>query len=116
MDAIAERRLDLKLDDKLIEVWVRIFRPIEDPEFNSWVCPYELQVGELTNRRNAHGADSMQALQLALSILDAQLAHAAKRAGGVLYHYDEPFISILEGRSPRGISPCRLTIVGTAAH
>ena len=43
-----------------------------------------------------HGADSMQALQLTLATLDVELEVGVKRYGGTLYHYDEPFNSILE--------------------
>jgi hypothetical protein len=43
-----------------------------------------------------HGADSMQALQLTISVLDAELERGAKVRSGVLYHFDEPFVSMLE--------------------
>ncbi len=43
-----------------------------------------------------HGADSMQALQLTIATLDLELEVGVKRFSGSLYHYDEPFNSILE--------------------
>ena len=38
----------------------------------------------------------MQALQLTIATLDVELERGAKVRGGTLYHYDEPFTSIVE--------------------
>ena len=43
-----------------------------------------------------YGADSMQALQLSIATLDMELRFVATRRGGVLYHLDEPFNSMLD--------------------
>jgi len=43
-----------------------------------------------------HGVDSMQALQLAIATLDVELEVGARKYAGTLYHYDEPFTSMLE--------------------
>ena len=43
-----------------------------------------------------HGIDAMQALQLSIATLDVELEQGAKKRGGRLYHYDEPFTSMLE--------------------
>jgi hypothetical protein len=50
-----------------------------------------------------YGADSMQALQLSIATLDSELARIAQKRGGVLWHLDELFNSILEdgGLLPR---------------
>ena len=48
----------------------------------------------------------MQALQLAMVTLDVELMHGAKRRGGTLFRFDEPFNSILEdsGMQPKPAS------------
>jgi hypothetical protein len=51
----------------------------------------------------------MQALQLAMVTLDVELMHGAKRRGGTLSHFNEPFNSILEDSGmqakPTGLRP-----------
>ena len=96
MDTIAERRLELRLDGKSIEVFVKLGRPELDESGDSWKCPYEVWFGDSCKSMAMHGADSIQALQLSMATLDVELEFAAGRRGGVLFHLDEPFTTMLE--------------------
>ena len=68
-----------------------------------WACACITRFAEDVRSREIHGGDSMQALQLAMVTLDAELKHGAERRGGTLLHFDAPFNSILEnsGMQPR---------------
>ena len=96
MDAIAERRMELRSADHSIEVVVRLGRPEPDATHNSWKCEYEIRFGDTTRSMAMHGGDALQALQLSIATLDVELEHGAKKYGGVLWHLDEPFSSVLE--------------------
>jgi hypothetical protein len=96
LDVIAERQLVLRKDDGHIDVTVKIGKPELDESGANWMCPYEIWFGNTCRAMAMHGADSMQALQLTIATLDVELEIGIKRFGGTLYHYDEPFNSILE--------------------
>ena len=96
MDVIAERQLDLRVDGKSTTVTVKIGRPVPGDSGVDWVCPYEIHFADGCRSMAMHGADSMQALQLTISVLDAELERGAKVRSGALYHFDEPFVSMLE--------------------
>lgn len=96
MDVIAERQLELRKDSGLLDVWVKVGRPEPGPSGVDWVCPYEIWFGENCKSMAMHGIDSIQALELTIATLDVELEYATKQSGGQLYHYDEPFISMLE--------------------
>jgi len=96
LDVIAERKLVLRGDDSSVDVTVKIGKPELDESGENWKCPYEIWFGENCRAMAMHGADSMQALQLTIATLDLELEVGVKRFGGSLYHYDEPFNSILE--------------------
>ena len=96
LDAIAERRLELRKDDGSIEVVVKLGRPEPDDALDAWKCPYEVWFGDSCREMAMYGADSMQALQLSIATLDMELRFVATRRGGVLYHLDEPFNSMLD--------------------
>ena len=97
LDAIAERRLELRTGDNSTEVVVKLGRPVPDDALDAWKCPYEVWFGDSCREMAIYGSDSMQALQLSIATLDMELRLGANRRGGVLYHLDEPFNSILEG-------------------
>ena len=94
MDVIAERRLELRVGGTTVEVLVKLGRP--EPSGEDWHCPYEIWFGNLCRNMAMHGIDAMQALQLSIATLDVELEQGAKKRGGRLYHYDEPFTSMLE--------------------
>lgn len=96
MNVIAERQLELRGDGGSIDVVVRLFRPVPGASGVDWECHYELQVGDTSRTMAMHGIDAMQALQLSMATLDVELEHCAKQRRGTLYHFDEPFTSILE--------------------
>ena len=101
LDVIAERQLVLRKDDSHIDVTVKIGKPELDESGANWKCPYEIWFGNACRAMAMHGADSMQALQLTIATLDVELEIGIKRFGGTLYHYDEPFNSILENSGLR---------------
>jgi hypothetical protein len=71
VDTIAERRLELRSSGQTLEVVVRLARPELDESHEAWKCEYEIRRGETSRSMAIHG-------------------------GGVLWHLDEPFSSILE--------------------
>ncbi len=102
MDAIADRRLELRTKSGSIEVVVSLARP-QQVAPNEWKCEYEVRFGDVGVIRAIHGGDSLQALQLSMVSIDVELERGAQRRGGKLFHLDEPFNSILEnsGMQPR---------------
>ena len=101
MDVIAERQLELRVAGESVVVSVKLGRPKLDPSGQDWICEYEVWFGGSCRSMAMHGIDAMQALQLSIATLDVELEHGARKRGGALYHYDEPFVSILEGGSLR---------------
>jgi hypothetical protein len=93
---IAERRLELRMEGGSVEVVVKLGCPEPDGSGVAWKCPYEIWFGDSCRAMAMHGADSMQALQLSIATLDVELETGAQRRGGVLFHVDEPFNSMLE--------------------
>jgi hypothetical protein len=75
---------------------IKLGRPVPNESLDSWKCEYEIQFGDATMSMAMHGGDALQALQLSIATLDVELEHGAKRRGGVLWHLDEPFTSVLE--------------------
>jgi hypothetical protein len=94
VDVIAERSLELRTENQSIAVIVKLGRP--EPAAEDWRCPYEILFGDTTRAMAMHGADAMQALQLSIATLDMELEYGAEKRGGMLYHLDEPFTSVLE--------------------
>ena len=100
MDTVAERRLELRTEKGTIEVIARLGSPKEFGS-NEWTCACVTKFANEERSIEIHGGDSMQALQLAMATLDVELQHGAKRRGGTLYYFDEPFRSILEDSGMR---------------
>jgi hypothetical protein len=96
VDVIAERRLELRSSRQTVEVVVKLGRPEPDETYGSWKCQYEVSFGDAITSMAIHGGDALQALQLSMATLDVELKHGAKQRGGILWHLDEPFNSVLE--------------------
>jgi hypothetical protein len=105
VDAIAERKLELRTPTDTVEVVALLGRP-KEVGLDEWVCACVTRFGGEERSIDIHGGDSMQALQLAMVTLDIELQHGAKRRGGTLIYFDEPFVSVLEnsGMQPRSPS------------
>ena len=105
MDTIAERTLELRTGDITIEVFASLGRP-KEVGIDEWTCTCVTRFADEVRSIEIHGGDSMQALQLAMVTLDVELMHGAKRRGGTLFRFDEPFNSILEdsGMQPKPAS------------
>jgi uncharacterized protein DUF6968 len=101
MDVIAERHLELRVAGESVPVSVKLGRPKLGASGEDWLCEYEVWFGDSCHSMAMHGVDAMQALQLSIATLDVELEHGARKRQGSLYHYDEPFVSILEGGNLR---------------
>jgi hypothetical protein len=95
VDTVAERKLELRSENGAIEVVACLGSPKEVGS-NEWTCACITKFANEERSIEIHGGDSMQALQLAMATIDVELQHGAKRRGGTLYYFDEPFVSILE--------------------
>lgn len=95
MSTVAERRLELRTESGSTEVIARLGGPKQIAS-NEWTCACITLFENEERSIEIHGGDSMQALQLAMGTLDVELQHGAARRGGTLFHFDEPFNSILE--------------------
>jgi hypothetical protein len=102
VDTFVERRLELRTETGTVAVVASLGKPKEVAD-DEWTCACVTRFAEEVRSIDIHGGDSMQALQLAMVTLDGQLKHEAKRRGGTLFHFDEPFNSIFEdsGLQPR---------------
>jgi hypothetical protein len=102
MDTVAERQLELRTESGAIAVVASLGMPRKVGS-DEWACACITRFADEVRSIEVHGGDSMQALQLAMVTLDGELKHGAKRRGGTLFHFDEPFASILEnsGMQPR---------------
>jgi hypothetical protein len=95
VDAIVERRLELRTGKGSLEVVASLARPVK-VRAEEWKCDWQVRYGDESKSRPALGGDSMQAFQLAMVTLDVELKQGAARRGGKLFHLNEPFNSILE--------------------
>jgi hypothetical protein len=107
VDTIAERCLELRSGNQTVPVVVKLARPEHDVGRDSWKCEYEIHFGDVAIQGAMHGGDALQALQLSMATLDVEIQHETRKRGGVLWHLDEPFTSVLEDsglqiRPPRG--------------
>ncbi len=102
MHTLAERRLELRLANGTIEVIAALGKP-KHVGNDEWTCACVTVFGDDVRTHEIHGGDSMQALQLAMVMLDGELFHGAKLRQGALFRFDEPFTSILEdsGMQPK---------------
>src|SRR5260370_17980959 len=104
VDAIAERRLELRFDDCTIDVVVKLGRPVPDGN-DCWKCEYEINFGDATRTMAMHGGDALQALQLSMATLDMELEYGARNRAGVPYHLAYPFTSVLENSGIQARNP-----------
>jgi hypothetical protein len=81
---IADRTLKLRRGDAEIEIPIRIFAPvIEHP--GSWSCRYEIEWPDHTRTMNAAGADAVQALDIALRMIGAEIYTSDYHKSGDLF-------------------------------
>ncbi|WP_394042446.1 DUF6968 family protein [Roseixanthobacter liquoris] len=79
---IAERKLKLRTPDGVVDVPVRIFAPRGTN--GAWLCRYEIGwPGELQVKQ-AGGADSVQALLIALQMIAADIYTSSYHESGAL--------------------------------
>jgi len=83
---VASRSLTLRQQEGSVAVEVRIFAP--QPDQGQWSCAYEIDWPERTRKFAAHGADSMQALTLALSMIGSEIYTSNYHKSGSLSSAD----------------------------
>jgi len=84
---IATRMLKLRRTTGDIEIPIRIFAPEEGGE--SWSCKSEIDWPDGTWAMAAGGVDAVQALELALKMIGAQIYASDHHASGNLF-WEEP--------------------------
>ena len=84
---IAERQLKLNDRGGTVDVSVRVFAP--EREARSWSCLYEISWPDGKRTAKAHGADSTQALLVALQMIGAELYTSDHHKAGRLM-WSEP--------------------------
>jgi hypothetical protein len=80
----ANRILKLQEGDRLKEISIRIFVP-EPSGNNSWACRYEIDWPEKMKVAEAGGADSVQALFLAMQMIGSEIYTSSYHKSGKLY-------------------------------
>jgi hypothetical protein len=84
---IAKRILRLKRDHDVFDIAIRIYAPAG--EGRNWSCRYEIDWPEGLQVMNVSGADSVQALVLALQMIGADLYSSSYHKSGRLM-FGEP--------------------------
>lgn len=90
---VAERHFVLRSAEGEHSLRVEFGEPIRDVAVvngTDWRCPMRITVGEKATIRSIVGIDSLQSLQLAISLARAELEAIASRPGTVLLYLDEP--------------------------
>jgi hypothetical protein len=76
-ELIAQRELAASSEDQVIKVFVRIAKPLEMPA-GEWACPYQIVgLGDEVIRA-IYGIDGVQALQLTMIFVAAELERLSK--------------------------------------
>ena len=95
-EVIAERRLEWAGGGPGDGVLVRIGRPVPDPEpGGDWLCPIQIVGAHGDAVRAAYGVDAVQALVLALWMIDIELRALQKDAGRALLWLDRTDLGFL---------------------
>jgi hypothetical protein len=85
MTVIATRVIKLESDNREVAIPIRVFAP--EREDNAWSCRYQIDWPEGTQDRKAGGADSMQALIIAIKMIGADLYSSSyHRSGKLMFH------------------------------
>jgi hypothetical protein len=79
---VATRMLTLKTESGEIGVPIRVFAP--EKEDSGWSCRYQIDWPEGTEDMKAAGADSMQALIIAMKMIGADLYSSSYHRSGKL--------------------------------
>jgi hypothetical protein len=95
-ELVAERKLDLVVDNATnIQCSIKVGKPVQIDE-DTWVCPYQIVVGERIRTLGMHGIDSMQALVLTIQTLDVEIAHVAKMCNAYVQYLDGSHNSVFD--------------------
>jgi hypothetical protein len=83
-EIIAARILRQAGDDSENEILVQIGKPCEFPDGKGYYCPYQITGLGVAKVRYAAGIDAVQALQLVMGIIGADLYSRNQSCGGKL--------------------------------
>jgi len=72
-DVIAERYLSLSMNGEERQIRIALGRPYQEPD-HAYFCPFKIIGLEAERARRAGGVDSIQAIQLALVMIGAELS------------------------------------------
>ena len=81
---IAHRVLTLRTETGAIKIVIRVFAPTEDSN-GSWFCRYEIEWPDRPSDQRVGGADSLQALVLALQTIGAEIYSSNFHQSGKLF-------------------------------
>lgn len=85
---IATRTLKLKTDGAVVDVPVALFAPVRETD-GAWRCDTTIGWPDGESRKSTFGADSMQALMLALQMIGTELHVSEAHEAGALF-WDKP--------------------------
>lgn len=95
-EVVAERRLEWAGGGPADGVVVRIGRPVPDPEpGGDWLCPVQIVGIHSGAVRAAYGVDAVQALVLALWMIDIDLRALQRETGLTLLWLDQTDLGFL---------------------
>ena len=87
---IAQRELVFVADDgSRTSTVLRVGMPYEHGEGFDWCCPYEIESGLIKKTFGLFGIDSLQALQLTIKTLPAELEYWERKNQGKFFFLDE---------------------------
>lgn len=89
MDAVfVEREIECVTANGIAKGFVRIFSP--EPDQQDWRCRYLIKWADFEKKFHAMGVDSLQALQLAMSILPVHIETSDDFKAGRLRYLEQP--------------------------
>jgi hypothetical protein len=82
-ELVAERHLTLRTEDGERTIIIRVFAP--ERSDGDWACRYGIDWPHEPRSFQAHGVDAMQALQLALNMIAAEIYCSPYHQSGALF-------------------------------
>jgi hypothetical protein len=70
------------------DAYVRVGAPVKIDD-ETWYCPYELRAGGHVKTMGMHGVDALQALDSAMKVLPAEIAHWERHRKGIFHFLGE---------------------------
>jgi hypothetical protein len=90
MSSVIAKRILTCVEDPTFKITVRLDRPRLVRKTGDYECSFEILGSGLKRARSAAGLDSFQALQLALSMIGAEISRIERETGRQLRFSDLP--------------------------